>query len=312
MPLVLLKYFPLMKGRVFLNTKTSRLSQVVRDLGYTESPLPLEEWLRLLETIQSSLEEKGTSQRLNLPPVILSCDFCKKEYVKPSYVVQKSIRRGHRDNYCSLDCSQSHHAVKNCHRCKVCGIPVEKKGRKYCAGCRPKPVGKKAEHPPIKAKCPTCNTEFMAANRCGGRYAVYCTKRCSEIGHSIRMSGKGNPHWIHGLALAREQPYCAKAFREMRRLVLARDQHSCVFCGETNKKLHVHHLDGNPTNNAAANLVTLCALHHKRIHAAMDFGRDMTMWNPLFEYVKKPLFTISKSKPITTSLQMDCFATTAF
>jgi hypothetical protein len=56
----------------------------------------------------------------------------------------------------------------------------------------------------------------------------------------------------------------------MRRAMLARDRHTCQFpsCGST-RHLHAHHVvhraDGGPT--VLSNLVTLCAFHHRFVHA---------------------------------------------
>jgi len=40
----------------------------------------------------------------------------------------------------------------------------------------------------------------------------------------------------------------------------------CEFCG-TNKKIHVHHIDGDFTNNELWNLIYLCKEHHKYLHS---------------------------------------------
>src|SRR5690606_27285158 len=56
----------------------SKLSPLVRELGYTGSPLPLAEWSRLREIIESS-PQRDTSKRVHLPPVIVSCALCKKQ-----------------------------------------------------------------------------------------------------------------------------------------------------------------------------------------------------------------------------------------
>jgi 5-methylcytosine-specific restriction endonuclease McrA len=50
---------------------------------------------------------------------------------------------------------------------------------------------------------------------------------------------------------------------ELRERVKRRDGYVCVECGCPHT-LQVHHLDGDPANNAMANLVTLCAPCHAR------------------------------------------------
>lgn len=46
---------------------------------------------------------------------------------------------------------------------------------------------------------------------------------------------------------------------------------SCERCGAT-ERLHVHHIDKDITNNVPANLLTLCAACHNRLHAAERQG----------------------------------------
>lgn len=57
----------------------------------------------------------------------------------------------------------------------------------------------------------------------------------------------------------------------------------CENCGSpsiSGKILTVHHLDGNPQNNAYENLVALCQACHLSIQAKYDFK---TGWLPGFE-----------------------------
>lgn len=46
-------------------------------------------------------------------------------------------------------------------------------------------------------------------------------------------------------------------------------QPTCQDCGGTNR-LHVHHIDRDPANNQPANLTTLCASCHLRLHWRED------------------------------------------
>lgn len=49
-----------------------------------------------------------------------------------------------------------------------------------------------------------------------------------------------------------------------RQAIIARDG-QCQTCGDT-KRLCVHHIDHDPTNNDSANLITLCYPCHERWH----------------------------------------------
>lgn len=282
-----------------------KLSKEVRELGFSELPLPVGEWLKLRETILSMLSARGGSRRLNLPPVIVSCALCHAAAVKPAFEMNKAIARGQIDHYCSAECSQAHHATKNSpsHFCARCGAFLgigRKVLGKYCTACladRRAEVGRlHTKHPAMTVPCATCNTPFRSIWRGAkaGKYATYCSKFCADIGHATRMLGAGNPKYKHGATPARTQPHAAKSYRLMRPLVLARDNHCCVACGVRPERPHVHHIDNWPGNNAASNLVTLCPGCHRKVHAAIDFRQDMTTYAWLSEYAKRPLSTILK------------------
>lgn len=88
------------------------------------------------------------------------------------------------------------------------------------------------------------------------------------------MIGEGNSHYKDGTSYS-------KWFREMRPLIFERDSDACVVCSAPFKpitftrdgievqrsNLIVHHLDEDPANNRAENLVLLCSschlVHHK-------------------------------------------------
>lgn len=44
---------------------------------------------------------------------------------------------------------------------------------------------------------------------------------------------------------------------------------SCEACGSMDK-LHAHHVDGQPENNSASNIQTLCVYCHNFLHATAD------------------------------------------
>lgn len=49
---------------------------------------------------------------------------------------------------------------------------------------------------------------------------------------------------------------------KLRLSILERDNHTCQKCGAKNHPLHMHHIDGNMTNNDPSNLTTLCKECH--------------------------------------------------
>ena len=246
--------------------------------AWLKSPLPLAQWCEQLGTTAFSPPAAG-SKRPRLPPVIVSCALCAKTRTLPACELTKALRRGHKDFYCSEACSRAHHAVKNRRLCRICQLPTPKKSMGYHDACRVRVPPTPAAYPPKEANCATCHGLFTALwrGKSAGKYAAYCNKRCSEIGHSQRMVGRGNPKWKHGASLARQQPHSAKAYREMRRRALARDLNSCVLCGAADKRLEVHHIDEDPTNNSLINLVTLCSAHHRDAHRTLASPK---MWSP--------------------------------
>lgn len=60
--------------------------------------------------------------------------------------------------------------------------------------------------------------------------------------------------------------YGMKEWKQLREVILARDGHRCMLCGAA-EHLHIHHRDGDCTNDAPKNLITLCERCHSRVHA---------------------------------------------
>lgn len=60
----------------------------------------------------------------------------------------------------------------------------------------------------------------------------------------------------------------------------------CSTCGRDSSRLSVHHVDGNPMNNSALNLLTLCGSCHRRSHSPnyTEMGQRRTRC----EYCEKP------------------------
>jgi 5-methylcytosine-specific restriction endonuclease McrA len=57
--------------------------------------------------------------------------------------------------------------------------------------------------------------------------------------------------------------YGGRPWRRLRAQIIARDGGQCVRCGSQVSHLEVHHMDGRPSNNDPANLVTLCRSCHR-------------------------------------------------
>lgn len=55
-------------------------------------------------------------------------------------------------------------------------------------------------------------------------------------------------------------------FQKIKNVILWIHSYECFICGYVSISNHVHHIDKNPTNNNAFNLLPLCPDCHKNIH----------------------------------------------
>lgn len=98
--------------------------------------------------------------------------------------------------------------------------------------------------------CPVCGSRFRSDN--GAKSRRTCSRECSGLLMSRRRS-KG-----------RDASLQAARGRGRYRV----DVDECARCGHdgSDKRLEVHHIDGDPYNNAMGNLEVLCTTCHKAHH----------------------------------------------
>jgi len=261
----------------------------------------------LRQTIESGATGP-TPRRVFLPPAIVCCAQCGEQTVKQAYEIRKSESRGLRKFFCSNPC-WAKHQNEQMHGRRVCVRCAEPAPRRrsfgsardgfgpYCSKhCLSEDMAERrtaywARHERV---CPQCNNTFRALSRGAGERARFCSRECADRAHSLRMSGDKNPRWKDGATPGRQQPHAAKAFRAMRPRILERDGRKCVVCGAVELRLEVHHIDNQPMNNAARNLVTLCAPCHRKWHAAADGKQKKILWPWLKTYAEKPVSTTCK------------------
>lgn len=263
-----------------------------------------------------------------MPPAIVSCGLCGTEFVKPAYEVLKHQRRGLDQMFCSLKCTgtAANNKVHGIRTCRRCGAHAP---RESAFGTQANPLCSKAclqaERAEKKAVrmasrpwkvCPECEGRFQfnpAQERFRAKRGLapvtYCGKECADRAHARRMSGQTNPAYRHGMHPARLQPHAAKAFREVRTLVLERDRSACAVCS-SERNVHVHHIDHNPLNNRWRNLVCLCSKCHRGLHAdekshTPSRRTRFLRWTSNLSEIAALRSTIFRSKAITTFSQME-------
>ncbi len=100
---------------------------------------------------------------------------------------------------------------------------------------------------------------------CNGQPALNGYRRlCYHCPHS-RRSDVGLVCTLYACRITVREKYTLKAWKALREEILARDGNRCTICG-VGGDLHIHHLDCDRTNDAPANLTTLCDRCHSRIH----------------------------------------------
>ena len=91
------------------------------------------------------------------------------------------------------------------------------------------------------------------------------------------------------------------AFEPMRKAVLARDNHTCRFCGfQASKYQEIHHLDDDHTNNHESNLVTVCTLCHQTHHLGMFAMRNAGFLAALPEFTQTEVNHFCRIIHVTT------------
>lgn len=292
-----------------LNGETSRLSPIVRQMGFTGLPLPKDEWLKLRENTLSLLKGNG-GKRINLPPVIVSCARCEKQIVRSSAEMTKMGKRGLSQTYCSNHCACNHFNEKQGkigQPCKECGtICSHKKQGLYCSlAC--KDTAKKKRMAKSREKWPTIPCQIcgkMIQTNTNSYTPQTCGRTCAAQLHSTRMKGKKNPTFRDGTWMNQQAPHNIKMFVRARKVVKERDLHECVVC-DSMEHLHVHHINMNATDNRITNLVTLCRRCHTKFHAKERSRQRKILWPWLSEYASQPWSGTFKSKERKTFLRTE-------
>lgn len=95
----------------------------------------------------------------------------------------------------------------------------------------------------------------------GKHHSDETRRRLSTVARSRALPGTGS--------------YSDDWTEQLRRRVIARDDRRCQLCGADDAMLQVHHVDRDRTNNADANLLTVCAGCHLAYHGRGEMAEDM-------------------------------------
>lgn len=266
---------------------------VRRDISI-EFTLPLGGWSHVLETINSTPLE-DMSKRAFFPKVTLACSYCDKVFVKTVADAKKSHAKTGGPIYCSLSCSTTAMNIRVGNVgpfCTVCGKKIKKAdGRNCSAECKAESHrlgGLKARVERKMISCEICQKPMSVPTTSKRRF---CSTVCSSTHHRSVISGKNNPVWQGGVdALRLRHAGSQRAWIRLRTKIVDRDLGKCVVCA-SQKKLHVHHIDVNNTNNTPSNLVTLCAKCHFAWHGAERSKPQKILWPWLKTYAVKATHT---------------------
>lgn len=220
------------------------------------------------------------------------CEWCEKEIPK-----EKSVNL-----FCDLKCYHEWNAsFKTKLECEICKktyfLPSERAKISNCCSksCRAQKAGQyaKAAHlgkGDITLKCDNCLIEFVTKKNKRIGKKVYCCKKCQHEHYEkskvyINCKFCGNKKQIKPYQLStakycsqdckakdligrcgKDHPSYKHGFRTYRKDALNHYKYTCKSCGKIDRRLHVHHIDGNNKNNIPSNWMILCPLCHRRIH----------------------------------------------
>lgn len=112
----------------------------------------------------------------------------------------------------------------------------------------------------VVVTCSGCHTDIQRARNeltksKSGLY--FCSRSC-----------KDEAQRIGGIKEIQPPHYGTKTNRVYRDIAFTHYKPECVICG-FDKVIHVHHIDGNHTNDCPSNLIPLCPNHHGMAHMTL-------------------------------------------
>lgn len=165
--------------------------------------------------------------------------------------------------------------------CNQCGQTYSGRGKNYCSNScaiRFKHKTGVMTYPkwgrlPIKS-CPICGKQFKPVRS----KDVYCSKKCFHESITVRMSGKNHPMWKNGKSKSVQGYILVSQGKGVQKL-----EHRLVMEKHLGRKLlrteHVHHINGDKTDNSIENLSVLSTSEHNRLHAIEQWKPNGSLRN---------------------------------
>lgn len=215
------------------------------------------------------------SQRMQQPKRTILCKTCGKEvHIKPSQRMRQ---------YCDMNCRRADEQRMKSPRfsCAHCGelfYRVPARPGRYCSEACQYAAGR------LNLECNQCGKSFTRQRarvwRGGGRY---CSRQCVWDAAFGRVLKSDEPaKW------KREYP---RGFnRTLKIRIKQRDGHACQWCGNSTKRLAVHHIDYVKSNIDPMNLITLCCTCHNKT----NFNRQS--WPELLRPLVRGLTLVAQDR----------------
>lgn len=179
--------------------------------------------------------------------------------------------------------------------CPSCGGPKSQHAT-MCRTCT-----QAAQPKSVELICDHCGAAFSrqpsehekAKRRHGEDVKVFCNRKCYEaykkehperyskvngacVGCGKSLVGKDKKKFcsVECYANYRKQRRATgeynSSYLTLKALIYKRDGYACQLCGAGTSRLQAHHLDHNPENNQASNLISLCQTCHNWYHTILE------------------------------------------
>lgn len=188
--------------------------------------------------------------------------------------VQCPLCKEVRTTYYRSTLKAGHTICQPCSVRKAKEVPLnvgEKCGRLTILG-----IGEKGGYSKVKCDCGNVvekdnwNVETGKTRSCG------CLRAENMKRVGVYPTDKDHWNWKGGIASERERAMQSKEYKDWRKEVFERGNHTCQICGQVGYKLNAHHLDNYAefpeVRTELTNGTTLCEGCHNSFHSIYGYG----------------------------------------